>query len=118
MSFLVFMGMLFIAGIFDLMGIILFGIAAAGNIIPVIGTAVGIGLAFLGNLASVLFIFFARLSFWLAGYNAKGMTTKTLATAFTEFIPGFSMLPGCIVFVVVFYLANKKNTMKPAVVVA
>lgn len=87
MSAFVFMAMLFPAAIFDLF-----------SIIP-----------FLGNLTSFLFIFFARLSFWLAGYRSKGTTALTVGTALLEFIPGLSILPGCMAFVTGFYLANKAS---------
>jgi hypothetical protein len=81
---------LFLAGVFDI-----------ASIIP-----------FLGNLTSVLFIFFTRLSFWLVGYHAKGTTAISAGTALVEMIPGFSILPGCIAFVTGFYVINRKNTAK------
>jgi len=96
MSSFVFMAMLFPAAIFDV-----------ASIIP-----------FIGNLFSALFIFFARLSFWLAGYRSKGTTALTVGTALLEMVPGFSILPGCIGFVTGFYLINKKNTAKKTVLVA
>ncbi len=86
-SAFVFMAMLFPAAIFDL-----------ASIIP-----------FIGNLFSVLFIFFARLGYWLAGYRSKGTTALTAGTALLEMIPGFSILPGCIGFVTGFYLINKAS---------
>jgi hypothetical protein len=87
MSAFAFMAMLFPAAIFDL-----------ASIVP-----------FIGNFFSVLFIFFARLGFWLAGYRSKGTTALTGGTAIIEFIPGFSILPGCIGFVTGFYLMNKAS---------
>lgn len=90
MSSFVLLPALFLAGVFDI-----------ASIIP-----------FLGNLTSALFIFFARLSFWLAGYHAKGTTVITAGTALVEMIPGFSILPGCIAFVTGFYVINRKNTAK------
>lgn len=89
MSSFVLLLMLFLAGLFDV-----------ASIIP-----------FLGNLTSALFIFFARLSFWLAGYRSKGTAALTMATALVEMIPGFSVLPGCIAFVAGFYLINKTSTV-------
>jgi hypothetical protein len=89
MSSFAFIMLLFPAAVFDLV-----------SIIP-----------FLGNLTSVLFIFFARLSFWLVGYRSKGTAALTMGTALVEMIPGFSILPGCIGFVTGFYLINKASAV-------
>lgn len=83
----VFVAVLFPAAIFDLF-----------SIVP-----------FLGNLTSALFIFFARLSFWITGYRSKGTAGLTAGTALLELIPGFSVLPGCLAFVTGFYLMNKTS---------
>lgn len=96
MPLFVYIAMLFTAGVFDL-----------ASIIP-----------FIGNLFSALFICFARLSFWIASYRSKGTTALTAGTALLELIPGFSILPGCMAFVTGFYILNKKNTKKKAVLVA
>jgi hypothetical protein len=101
MSVFVFIAMLFIAALFDLIGLVVFLI----GLIPI----VGIPFMFLGPVVSASFIFFARLGFWLAGYHSKGTTALTVATALFELIPGLSILPGCIVFVVMFYLRNKAS---------
>lgn len=87
---------LFLAGLFDVV-----------SIVP-----------FFGNFSSMLFIFFTRLTFWLIGYRSKGTIALTVGTTFVEFIPGFSILPGCIAFVTGFYAINRKNTEKKGVLVA
>lgn len=96
MSSFVFLAALFPAALFDV-----------ASMIP-----------FIGNFLSALFIFFARLSFWIAGYHAKGTTAVTAGSALVEMIPGFSILPGCIGFVTWFFIINRKNTSKKAALVA
>jgi ABC-type glycerol-3-phosphate transport system permease component len=86
-SAFVFVAMLFVATPFEL-----------GSIIP-----------FIGNLFAPLFLFFARLGYWLAGYRSKGTTALTVGTVLVEMIPGFSILPGCYAFVTGFYLTNKAS---------
>ncbi len=73
---------------------------------------------FIGNMTSFLFINFARLSFWIAGYHGKGTAALTAGTALIELTPGFSIVPGCMFFVWRFYRNNHKNTKHTAVLVA
>lgn len=76
--------MLFPAAVFDLF-----------SIIPFIGD---------------IFIFFAKLGFWLAGYRSRKGLLLTGGLALAEDIPGLSaILPGCILFVIGSYLLSKES---------
>ena len=66
-------------------------------------------LGFIPGIGAI-YIGFARLSFWMLGYNAE--KSHAAISAITEITPVFSILPTCMLFTVLFYNSNKQLVKK------
>jgi predicted membrane protein len=57
-------------------------------------------------IAGPIFIFLARYVFWVKRYQSKRALLKMIAFTVFELIPVLKELPGCMLFVLTYYLGN------------